>query len=317
MQEEVTWIRRVDEMTRFVGEMLGMYRPRNHELAAYSALGTALGSGGKGLVHSQLMALNHWYRQCKGMYVVPIRRPGLKTLHLESKDRFPLCKEDHIYPMAVVHLGSAEQGKSESLRTELWGAIGQIYFMIFDKPPKRVFGRANPPLEDIRVDEVTIYINPMVKDACPLVPMQDLASLSGTLSEWHAKWTIRDVIAPISYDLQRSLVGFYHVRLPGDYLELVSLAERFTVGNCTVYGLASAEGYVTPAESYYVIGEIHGHGNLVLVRNEAEGIYYVDNEDLEPILVGQSLKQVIETALEEGVERWRKMPGLWSRKRNR
>jgi len=260
---------------------------------------------------------SHWVRKQEVLFLK--LNLGFKDLPDSAKMPF---REIGTFPVICAKPKSAIKTGLPTARVDILVDNGEFREMIFDLPPRKVFGRRFISEDEISLFDIKLLFDPMNPNPFPTLPFNDASRLPKWLSTSIDPTTISEMYTPLSEEIRLRIVDYYDLQFPDDYLELVSTTEYIDSDDFEIFGLSKIWIYLTPDEYVLKVVEIKGHGALCLLRGQEPGLYYIDNEDHIPVPIGNSLKEAIHKAAHEGVQDWKDMesdyvPRIWPFSRRR
>jgi hypothetical protein len=286
----------------YIGKAMGFYRLKPFESAIMEKFVKDMPNPSAVILKAQMSKLNefsHWYRNQS----IEISRFGLLGYRNLPKDILFPCTELIACPIASLKIRYG--ARFDYLRVDLFINRGAISEILFEKYPKKLLGTRRPHLNAIVFSDINLLFDPMDPDPFPTKTTNDIGSLPEWVQTLLKSSPTVEMLTPLSDNLRQRIVDYYELEFPKDYLEFVSAVEYLDCEDFEIFGLSKIWIYITPDEYVLKLVEIKGHGALCLLRDREPGLYYIDNEDHIPVPIGNSLKETMCKALNEGVQEWK------------
>ena len=246
------------------------------------------------------------YKKEKTVLLKQVKRINMVQRHSECKEVNLYCikrgkpyfDEELLFPLkegeiklATILFQSLKDRKKYSV--DFWIVNGRLFSLVFNHSPKHL------SVNDIKIEEITVFINPMLGIASKEQKSLSKDALTGWLREWSKKWSITNLREPLSHTQRKKICEQIDIKLPSEYLEIISQTEGLKIDGCLIYGLSEMRDIVTPETNYYILADIEGRGVLAVKRESADdNIYFLSYEDGQAINVGRSFRRAIEQILQ-------------------
>jgi hypothetical protein len=259
-------------------------RPLERKLI--DALAERLGSDARALLMEQVEQINLVQRHAKdkevNFYCMRQGKPAF-----DERFRFP---ERHETKLATVTFKAANAPKQ--LRADFWIVNGHLFTIEFKQSPKQ--------LRDIEIENLELFINPMESNERETVKPKDIGALTGWLKEWATQWSMQNLKEPLPKEQRLSLLKQLYVKLPTDYVDLVTQTEGAEINGYRILGLSEIRNLVLPEANYSVLVELGKRGVLGVRQDDQDAqIYFLRYEDERPLAMGTSLRSAVESQLQQ------------------
>lgn len=173
-----------------------------------------------------------------------------------------------------------------------WLVHGRLFSLEFNQSPKKL------QYKDININYVRILVNPMVPVTTEQRKRIQANVLTGWLKEWSNKWQLTELKEPLLVEQLKSLTNALNVKLPIDYLELVTQTEGMRIDGCLIYGISEVRDLIMPTQNYYILAEIAENGVFTVIQETSDSlIYFISYGDDQQINLGTSFRFAIEQQL--------------------
>ncbi|POZ52861.1 hypothetical protein [Methylovulum psychrotolerans] len=205
--------------------------------------------------------------------------------------RFPsACDEALLANMNLIH----PEKHNTKLKVEVWLVKGQLFSLLFNKPPKQFFIGLDLKLLEPEMADVKIWFDPML----PQIPSISRLANDAMSTEWLQEWVkisrVTELCKALSSTERESVLRKINAQLPFDYLTLMAQTEGMKLSTCTIYGVSKIRKVVCPDENYYLLAEIEGLGALVVKEGSEDAKLYLFNYENNDIsLVEGTFKNAV------------------------
>jgi len=171
----------------------------------------------------------------------------------------------------------------------IWLIKGFLFSIEFSYSPKGLIA------DQVEIINVKLLVDPMRPAKTKHKDSVNINALQGWILALAVKWHVTDLKEPLPKTEREDVISKLAIKLPSDYLELVTQTEGMKLDGCCILGLSEIRDLLMERSNYYVLAEIEGKGVLALRQNSGDTeIKFIGFEEDDEVGLGSSFRYALE-----------------------